>query len=125
MGIISDAQLIGKALQEAGKIELYQKLIEIQEKIIETQQENHELREIVGKLENEQKLRGALRFENNAYYLYGEPGEKPIGPFCSGCRDASGKLIHMHSEDSGSGEPFFRCPNCKHIVWKDRGRGPR
>jgi hypothetical protein len=30
MGIISDAQLIGKALQEAGRIELNQKIIEIQ-----------------------------------------------------------------------------------------------
>ncbi|MGA2587180.1 MAG: hypothetical protein ABSF88_09165 [Candidatus Aminicenantales bacterium] len=109
MGIISDVQLIGKALQKAGNIDLYNKLIEIQEKIIDTQRENQELREEVARLNETLKTKDSVYFENNAIYKNGKDGIK-TGPYCSGCWDSENKLINLH-ESATPG--IFTCPICR------------
>lgn len=109
MGVLSEIQLIGKALQEAGKIELYTKLLEIQEKTLEVQEENRVLKERILHLSEELKIKGNLRFGDKAYYLKIE-GSKEDGPFCSSCWDAQKKLIRLHKLIQR-----FWCPVCKNF----------
>jgi hypothetical protein len=110
MSILNDLQLIGKALQEAGKIELYQKLLAIQEKDLEVQEENKKLRDEIEELKRVSSITGSLQFRENAYYL-----EKD-GPFCSCCWDKERKLLRMHE----SVHRHHICPSCKNTTSRDK-----
>lgn len=110
MSFISDLQAIGKVLQKAGNIELYEKLLSIQEKAVEIMEENQKLLEEKLKLENKLKIKGSLNFETNMYYEVDKKGKRKDGPFCSRCWDHDDKLIRMHqSKKNGSSW----CPECK------------
>lgn len=110
MSIFSDLQLVAKALQEAGKIELYQKLIEVQAIISQVQEENQNLRETAARLEEILKIKGTLKYEQNSWFECDETGKKVAGPYCSRCWDLNKKLIHLHETASRG---LFRCPECK------------
>jgi len=107
MGVLSEVQLIGKALQEAGKIDLYQKLLAILEKDLELQDENQKLKEKIASLSEELRMKGSLRFKNNSYYLELENGQAD-GPFCSACWDSKKTLVRLHDL-----EDCDWCPSCK------------
>lgn len=111
MGVISEVQLIGKALQEAGKIDLYQKLLVILDKDLEPQEENQKLKETIKHLPEEMRLKGALRFDNNAYYLMLENAQE----------DGLSKntLVRLHNL-----EDCNWCPSCKGYGATDK-RGSR
>lgn len=108
MAIFDELKSIGKVLQEAGKIDLYQQILNVQQQLLEMQnriasldKENKELKE---KLE----IKDSLIFENNAYWL--EKDDKKDGPFCSCCWDNDRKPIRMQP----CGNPaYFDCPKCK------------
>lgn len=108
MAIFDELKSIGKVLQEAGKIDLYQQILDVQQQLLEMQnrisfldKENKELKE---KLET----RDSLIFEKNAYWL--EVDGKKDGPLCSCCWDDDRKTIRMQP----CGNPaYFDCPKCK------------
>ena len=115
MGFLNEIQTIGKMLQKAGNIELYEKLLAYYENSIKIAEENNNLREKIKKLEKELEIKGQLRFENDIYWLE-EEGEKE-GPFCPRCYD--GKKTLMHLVQAGSPD-FYKCPDreCGFIVKK-------
>lgn len=111
MSILSDIQLIGKALQESGKIELYQKLLAIQEKDLEVQEENKTLKAEIEELKRVASISGSIQFKDNAYYLTGNDG-----PYCSCCWDRDNKLVRLHT----TVYRYFVCPACKTNTDKDK-----
>lgn len=107
MAIFDELKSIGKTLQEAGKIELYGKILEIQERLLELQKrllvlegENKQLKE---KLE----IKESLIFENHAYWI--KNGKEKDGPYCSCCWDNDKKTIRMQPTPDPA---YFNCPKC-------------
>ena len=113
MSIIADVQLAAKALQEAGKIELYQKLIEVQETILQVQEENQDLKKKVLYLEEILKIKGSLKYERDSLFEYDGNGKRVSGPYCSRCWDLNKNLIHLHETGSVG---VSKCPECKNYV---------
>jgi len=109
MGIFEDLKSIGKVLQEAGKIDLYQKIREIQEKLSEYQKKIQNLEEENKELKEKLKIKENLIFENNVYWLKRENGNKD-GPFCTRCWDKDNKLIRLYS--SSHEDLYGRCLEC-------------
>ncbi len=103
-------QEIGKVLQKAGNIELYEKLISIQETALQLLEDNKDLKDNIHELENQLKIKNTLVFKENTYYSVDAEGSKEEGPFCSNCWDKDRKLIHMHETVYGK---KFWCPTCK------------
>lgn len=106
MGI--DVIKIGKVLQEAGKIDLYQQVLEMQAKMNEMQENSHKLKKENRKLKEQADLKKKLKFEENALWMV--EGAEKEGPFCSSCMDTDNKLIRMYKSNQ---EGRFHCPNCK------------
>lgn len=100
-----------KALQEAGKIDLYNEILDAQAKLLELQKrvsdldaENRELKAVIAQERD-------LIFENQAYWS-SKDGKKD-GPFCSRCWDVDKRAVRMHR----AGNPAWaNCPNCKASV---------
>jgi hypothetical protein len=103
MSILGDIKLIGQALREAGKIELYEKLLAIQEKSLEVQEENKTFIAEIEELKRISSISGKLQFRDNAYHLPGDDG-----PYCSCCWDNEKKLVRLHELID-----CFWCPVCK------------
>ena len=115
-----------KALKEADKIELYQKLLDIQGNMADLVAKNTAQTEEIMALKEELRIKGSLRFDEgyNCYWLY--EGEKREGPYCPVCRDIEGKLVRMHLDKQQQenqqyfagmeGVPVFRLYFCKYCV---------
>src|SRR5436309_2344115 len=96
--------------KEAGKIELYQKVLDLQQVLLEaiTQNtqlaaENHGLTEQVRQLEAKLATREAapsFRFDGHVYWS-GEPGILENGPFCAHCMDKDKKPSRMADRGNG------------------------
>jgi len=110
MSIIGDMQEIGKVLQKAGNIELYEKLISIQETALKLLEENKDLKEKIQELENQLKIKNTLVFKENAYYSVDAKGIEEKDPFCSNCWDTEAILIRLHETVD---HEHWWCPNCK------------
>lgn len=113
MTIISDIQAIGKILQKADNIELYEKLLTIQEKALDIMKENESLRNENSELKEKLRIKGSLRFGKNMYYKVDEKENKKDGPFCSSCWDKENKLIRVHKTDGSHFASIYWCPVCK------------
>lgn len=109
MAIFDELKSIGKVLQEAGKIELYQQILEIQEKLLEMQKKISELEEKNKELKERLKIKEDLYYENNAYWFRKEDGKKD-GPFCTVCYDDERKLIRLRVGHYTFG--WAICPKC-------------
>lgn len=108
MAIFDELKSIGKTLQEAGKIELYQQILDVQQKLLEMQKRISDLEAENKELNEKLKTQESLVFENNAYWV--EKGGKKDGPYCSCCWDDDKKTIRMQP----CGNPAFSsCPKCK------------
>ncbi len=108
MGIIDTLKSAAKALQEAGKIDLYNQISEVQTQLLS-------MRERIANLENENKdlksnleIKGNLRAGGNWYWL--ESNGKKEGPYCTGCWDTERKLVRLHKNESNDA---LSCPKCK------------
>jgi hypothetical protein len=111
MAVFDELKNIAKVLQEAGKIELYEKILAIQQQLLEMQEKIRTQGEEIRELENNFKIKGDIFFENNAYWFNKKDGSKE-GPFCSGCWDSQSKqLIHLHSRMDLP--DAWICPVCK------------
>ncbi|MFA5829507.1 MAG: hypothetical protein WC843_03365 [Candidatus Gracilibacteria bacterium] len=110
MSIYDAAKDAAKILQEAGKINEYQKILDLiddslnkRHKIDELEMENRELKEKL-------KTKDAYSFKNNAYW-HKETGD---GPFCSRCFDKHKDLIRIIPDSNNSS--WAKCPECKNSV---------
>jgi len=112
MGIFDELKSIGKIFQEAGKIDLYQKVLEIQKKLLEMQKTIQGLEEDNQELKKKLEIKEKIYYRDNAYWFKDKEG-KENGPYCSHCWDFENKLMHLHS---CPGFKFFKCPHCKNVV---------
>lgn len=108
MAIFDELKSIGRTLQEAGKIELYGKILEIQEKLLELQNQLLFLEAENKQLKEKLQIKESLIFENNAYWI--EKGDGKEGPYCSCCWDNDEKTIRMQPAPDPA---YFDCPKCK------------
>jgi hypothetical protein len=112
MAIFDELKSIGKILQEAGKIELYQQVLNIQEKLLEMHKKIVDLENERKELKEKLRIKSNLVYENNTYWIQIEDDKKD-GPFCSHCWDKNKELIRMHP----CGNPAYsQCPECKEPV---------
>ncbi len=112
MGIfsISDLKDIGKVLQQAGQIEMHEKLIDAEQKSLELVQQNQELNEENQRLKNELDLQKAVVFEDDGYWKKDDDGNKLDGPFCPSCYDNHKKLGRLlKTTDSGRSKSCSIC----------------
>ncbi len=113
MGIIKDLQAIGKILQKAGNIKLYEQLLTIQEKTLETMEENKNLKEKIENLKEKIKIKDSIIFEHDAYWEKDKEGNITGGPYCSKCYDSERKLMNLVS----CGDiKYSECPICKKVL---------
>jgi len=108
MAIFDELKSIGKILQEAGKIELYGKILKIQEKFLEIQKRLLVLESENKQLKEKLEIKESLIFGDNAYWT--KNGEEKDGPYCSCCWDNDKKTIRMQPTLDPA---YFDCPKCR------------
>lgn len=116
---ILDLNTVKEALQMAGKIELYPKILETQEKLLEMQEKISKLEAENSKLKQELTTKASLNYENNAYWITNE--EKKDGPFCSRCWDVEKNTVRLKPS---ANRAFHSCPECKTVVQTNPGYNP-
>jgi len=89
MGILDDLKTMAMAFQEAGKMELY-------EKISKLLKEREALEKEVSKLKKKIEFKESMIFENRAYWIKDKNGNVKDGPFCPTCWDSE-KLQNAHN----------------------------
>lgn len=103
MGIFSEFQSMMKLFQEAGKMELY-------EKISKLLKENEVLKEKISALKEKLKLKKSMIFEEEVYWIKDENGNVKDEPFCPNCYDAEELTVHLITVEE---DPRYkRCPKC-------------
>ena len=110
MSIINDIQAIGKILQKAGNIKLYEQLLAIQEKTLETMEENKNLKEEIERLKEKLRIKESIIFEHDACWIKDKEGNIVGGPYCSRCYDSERKLMNLVSCGDAK---YSECPICK------------
>ncbi|MGB9722148.1 MAG: hypothetical protein ACPL28_11810 [bacterium] len=108
MSIFDELKSIGKIFQEAGKIDLYEKILSIQQQLMEMNNRITSLENENRDLKEKFKIKETLFYENNAYWQNKEDGTKD-GPFCTRCWDKNKDLIRLDVSDANCGI----CPECK------------
>lgn len=109
MPSFDDIKKIAKVLQEAGKIDLYEKLLELKERAMEMQEKIEKLSTENKKLIKNQSIKEKLELADNHYWLKNE--DKLDGPYCTKCWDKEQLLIRVPVYDNNEYE--FICPNCQ------------
>lgn len=116
MGAIESFKDALKLAQTIGNADLYQKLnavqmdfLELSEKARQLQEENHELREQLGRKERMDELLRKRTHRHNAYWVGDD------GPYCTGCWDSKDKAVRMRTEENG----FAVCPVCTNQLCYD------
>lgn len=109
MGIFSEFQSMTKLFQEAGKMELY-------EKIAELFNENETLKKEVSKLKKKLELKDSMEFDGNRdwYMMLDKDGNEKDGPFCPHCWDTEECLSRL--KQSTVDPSFHRCHKCNYYV---------
>ena len=113
MGIFNEFSSLAKILQEAGKIDLYQKVIELQGMTQEVMEQNRILNEEIDTLKKKIEIRDSLDYKDDSYYITDNEGNLIKGPFCSKCWDSEDRLVRLHKNESSDGKIYGWCPNCK------------
>jgi len=108
MSIIDDIKSVAKTIQQAGNIELYQKILDLQGQALEVVEESSKLRDENRELKEKLQIKENLKHERNSYWL--DSGGKQDGPFCSRCWDVDKNLVRLHP---GGNPAYYHCPNCK------------
>jgi len=108
MALFEELKSVAKVLQEAGKIDLYEKLLSIQQELLDMQEKLRLKDETIRELKEKVKLKGEVLFEKNSCWRK-LSDDTMDGPYCSGCWDDKRKLIHLN-KTIGTG--LWRCPAC-------------
>ncbi len=104
-----DIKKIAKVLQEAGKLDLYEKLLELKERAMEMQEKIEKLAAENKKLKKNQSIEEKLELKDNHYWL--KEGDGLDGPYCTKCWDKEQLLIRVPFYNDN--EYQFECPNCQ------------
>ena len=108
MGIYDVLKDAAKALQEAGKIDSYQKILDIQSQLLDIQKRNQELEDENKVLKKKLKTKESVTYRNNAYWLKKEEN-KEDGPYCQRCYDKDEILMRLTPRSNN----YFYCLECK------------
>jgi hypothetical protein len=111
MALFEDLKSVAKIFQEAGKIDLYEKILSIQQELLDMQENLRLKDETIRELNKELKLKGEMSFERNAFWRT-QPNGDLEGPYCPGCWGDKGKLVHMVERSAD----IVKCPACKTII---------
>ena len=106
MSIITNAKEIADLVKKLGNIDLYRKIVELEGEIIELTGQNRLLIEKTRELEQALKIKEALVFAENVYWLGDEEGRDR--PYCQRCYDVNKKLIRLQQWDDA-----WACFECK------------
>lgn len=118
MSVIDDIKSISKIVNQMGNTALYQQILDLLAKIMEMQEQLNKCREENKDLQAKIKIKGKLKFENNAYWIADNKGKIKEGPFCSRCWDVNHKLIRFIPK--GLINNVVECPECK--IWTEKPR---
>jgi len=113
MAVFDELKTIAKVLQEAGKIELYEKILAILQQLLEMQEKIRTQDEEIRELKDKLKIKASLVKENNAYWIKTKDDTKD-GPYCTRCQEKDGVLISLHPVLGRQSE--WLCPECKNYV---------
>jgi regulator of replication initiation timing len=94
-------------------------LFEIREQLINQQDENHKLRELNNKLQNDIASTNKMFYEKPFYWSKEDGGEKD-GPFCQKCFDATKKTIRLQDK----GNDLWKCYECQQFYKGPNYREP-
>lgn len=95
MGILETVKDAVEVVQKADNIDLLRQLLNIHTDAIKLVEENQNLKSKIQSLEERLKIRDALRFEHNVYWLENENGKD--GPYCAICWDDGHKLVRLQT----------------------------
>jgi hypothetical protein len=98
MGILETVKDAVEVVQKADNIDLLRQLLNIHNDAIKLVEENGSLKSKIQSLEEQLKIRDALVFEDNVYWLQKETGKD--GPYCSLCWDDKQKLVRLQTGSS-------------------------
>ena len=114
MAVFDELKSIAQVLQEAGKIDLYEKILAIQQQLLEMQEkiriQDTEIRDFKDKL----KIKADLVFEKSAYWIKKDDGSKE-GPYCPTCWEKDNKVIHLLQQRPNW--DIWGCNLCKAVVF--------
>lgn len=116
-----DLKTVYKVFNEAGKIDLYEKIIEMNTKFIEIQEDNQSLRSEIKKLKNISKINKNLELRINFYWLKNKDSIEN-GPYCTRCWDKNNDLIRIPTYQNQHEYHYFECPECKNRVSNENYR---
>lgn len=109
MPSFEDIKKIATVLQEAGKLDLYEKLLEIKQQAMEMQEKIEKLSSENRNLSRNLNIKGNLELVDNHYWLKDQG--KLDGPYCTKCWDKEQLLIRVPTYNDNAYQ--FECPNCQ------------
>jgi hypothetical protein len=111
MGIFENFKDVLKLADAANNFDLYKKLTELQASAQALQDENRDLKERVGQLNQQLSLKEKMHFTAPFYY---QEGDKT--PFCAACFEGKEHLaIHVQFSHDHPRETRWDCPTCKQM----------
>lgn len=108
MGILDPAKDVITLVQKADNLDLVKQVLALQSDIMKMMEENRELKDENRALQEQLRVKQALVFHDNKYWLPKEDGTED-GPFCSACQDADGRLVRL---TAGATRGTFYCQVC-------------
>ncbi len=106
MSIIEDVKNMAKLVQQAGNLELYQKMLDLQSQAMDLVEADRLRREEMTELKRQLRVKSELEFKKDSYWK--ESGE---GPFCVPCwqKEKQDRIMMELAEG------FFKCAVCGFI----------
>ncbi len=94
--------------QEAGNIDLYQKLLDLEHDMQDMQQENYELKKQLQELRDNHSLESEMEVSLDKRTFFRNHDGKKTGPYCAVCWQKDKKLTFLQPEKDG----LAWCPIC-------------
>ncbi|HUT72226.1 MAG TPA: hypothetical protein VMW89_16270 [Desulfatiglandales bacterium] len=105
MSTLDNIQMAYEILKKAGNLDAQNAIIELREDNVRLREEIQILKQKIGELEEELRIKRQIEFDGVVYWL--KDAEKREGPYCHICYEKDRKLIHV----SESTRSFF-CKVC-------------
>jgi hypothetical protein len=114
MGIIDDIKSVAKTIQQAGNIELYEKILNLQGQALELVEENGKLRSENRELSEKLHKKDHVISERNVYWVV--EGDQRKGPFCPICYGKDDKLIPITLLEKDDSRGWAKCHVCSYFA---------
>jgi len=109
VGIIGDIKDVAKAVQQAGNLDLYKRILDLQGEALDLMEQLQEKNRTITELRQQLEKKRKVVYHLSVYYGAGEDGKPTTdGPYCPHCYDVSAILCHLQVYE-GNGY----CPECK------------